>query len=74
MIGKRSVVQGYLYDGVSDEYAERNNTVCRIVARVEGDDIAQDLMDNGPAFLVEFGDQFQMVAYSSELHPWYQTG
>lgn len=61
-------VQGYLYDGVGDEFQERNNTMCQIISRVEG----AATLETGPAFMVEFGDLFQMIAYSSELSPYYQ--
>lgn len=62
-------VQGYIFDGVGDEHADRNATVCKIIDRVEG----TDTLEFGPRFLVEFGDLFQMTAYSAELSPWYQT-
>ena len=64
-------VQGFLYNGVSEdeEMARRNETVAQIRERVEGD----HTMEFGPAFLIEFSDGFQMVAYSAELRPYYQT-
>lgn len=58
-----------MFDSVSEEYAERNQTVCQIRARAEED----DTLNLGPAFEVEFGDGFALVAYASELRPWYQT-
>lgn len=63
-------VQGYTFDSVGSEHESRNNTTCQIIERAEGD---ADLMEFGPAFVVEFGDLEQIIAYSSELSPWYQT-
>ena len=62
-------VQGCIFDSVGDEHQKRNNTVCQILERAEG----EHLLEFGPAFLVEFGDLEQIIAYSSELSPWYQT-
>lgn len=66
---KNKPVQGFIFSSVSSEYEDRNETVCQIRARSEGD----ETMEFGPAFEVEFGDGFMLVAYASELSPWYQT-
>lgn len=67
------LVQGYVFESVSDEApdADRNNTICKIVSRAKVSE--HELMEYGPAFKVKFGDGYEMVAYSSELHPWYPT-
>lgn len=69
-VAKQNPVQGFVFETVTgSEYEDRNDTVCQIRRRTEGDETLQF----GPAFEVEFGDGEKIVAYSSELRPWYQT-
>lgn len=64
------VVEGFMFEPPipSDEPA-REGTVCQIVEREE----SNNTLETGPAFLVRFGDGFEMEAYSAELRPWYAT-
>lgn len=63
-----SVVQGYRFDSADDP---RNGNICKILTRSEASD--HEVLENGPAFLVRFGDGSTDVVFSSELSPWYPT-
>lgn len=65
-----SVIQGYLFE-TEDLDHPRNNTVCQILRRAQIGDAW--LLDLGCAFQVIFGDGESIVAYGSELRPWYPT-
>lgn len=63
------VVQGYVFDTASDD--KRNGYVCQIVERAKASD--HEVLENGPAFTVKFGDGSTDVVFSSELSPWYPS-
>lgn len=62
-------VQGYEY--VPFETNERSNTVCKVLGRAVISD--NELRENGPAFLVRFGDGYTDTVFGRELRPWYPT-
>lgn len=62
------IVQGFKFDSADDP---RNGNICRIISRSEASD--HEILENGPAFLVRFGDGSTDVVFSSELSPWYPT-
>lgn len=73
-----AIVQGYTFDSVAGEespIAKYHGNVCQIVRRARvGEQVhEQQVLDLGPAFIVEFGDGHQEVAYANELNPWYPT-
>src|SRR5690348_2560091 len=62
-------VKGYMFNTVDgSNIADRNETVCQIIGRVEEEG---SLMENGPMFKVKFGDGHEDVALASELSPWW---
>lgn len=65
------VVQGFIFDSGGDEMSERNNTICKIISRATA--ATESLLQNGPAFIVEFGDGERAVVYGTELSPWFPT-
>lgn len=75
---EHQVVQGYTFESVSEpetELGKRNGDICQIRRRAEPKrDLSEgELLDLGPAFVVEFGDGYRDVVYSAELSPWYPT-
>jgi biotin operon repressor len=66
---KAPVVQGYMFDTAADD--KRNGNICQIVERANASDA--EVLENGPAFTVKFGDGTTDVVFSSELSPWYPS-
>lgn len=62
-------VNGFLF--LTEAEHPRNNTVCQIMDKAGASDV--EILENGPAFKVRFGDGEEMVVFSSELRPWYPT-
>lgn len=61
------VVQGYIFQSVADD--PRNGNVCQIEERANASD--HEVLENGPAFKVRFGDGEADIVFSNELRPWY---
>jgi hypothetical protein len=63
------IVQGFLYmSGASDEL---DGSIVKIVGRAKVSD--EQVLENGPEFVIRFGDGLEMDAFASELSPWYPT-
>lgn len=63
-------VQAFLFRS-EGPYSERDNTVCKIHSRAT--EFTGDLLGEGPAFWVEFGDDPDnlYLAHGYELSPWF---
>lgn len=66
------VVRGYMFISVGEVGVDRNETICQIIGR-DTEISDNEVVENGPAFRVRFGDGHVLTAFSSELHPWYPT-
>lgn len=63
---KENPVTGYIFR--SDADVPQNEKICQIIARAEPDGETLE-----PAFVVRFSNEEELIAWGSELRPWYPS-